>query len=384
MVDPKNPPSVRPEGPVGTPGDAPGTLVQDPDPYASRATVWRYDPGSVDEARDQLLEDVRTARGESGVTWVDVQGYEDLDGLQSLAERLGVHPLALEDALQGNQRPKVERYGTDLFLVTRMLRFDDDGVLVPEQLSLYLADGLLVTFQEHPERDCLDPVRGRIRHGRGRVREHGPDYLLYALVDAVVDHYFPILEAMGETLEELEESALDYDVMGFAEEVRHVRKQLMTIRRTLWPLREALTGIKETEIDAFEEDTLVYFGDCRDHVVQGLETVESYRETAGGLLDIQLSRSSHEIGEVTKLLTLMSTIFLPLTFITGLYGMNFEPDASRFNMPELEWRYGYPTVLGVMMLFAGGMIAYFVRRGWLGGRGRRGRRRVRRGSGSGG
>ncbi|HJK96578.1 MAG TPA: magnesium/cobalt transporter CorA, partial [Polyangiaceae bacterium LLY-WYZ-14_1] len=217
------------------------------------------------------------------------------------------------------------------------------------------------------------------RARRGRVREKGADYLLYALVDAVVDWYFPLLEVMGERLEELEESALDYDPMGFADEVRAIRQDLMALRRTFWPLREALTAITETEIDAFERDTLVYFGDCRDHVVQALETVESYRETAAGLLDIQLSRSSHEIAEVTKVLTLMSTVFLPLTFITGLYGMNFDPDASPWNMPELEYRYGYPLALGAMLGVGLTMLLYFVRRGWLGGRRRRKGARPRRG-----
>jgi len=365
---------------VGMPGEAPGALMPDPDPFASRATVLRFGPDRIDERRELRLEEVVLDGPELPVTWVDVQGYEDLGGLEGLASAVGVHPLALEDALTPGQRPKVERYGRDLFLVTRMLRFDQGGHLDAEQLSLYLKpSGCLVSFQEHPGQDCRDAVRARIRARRGRVREKGADYLLYALVDAVVDWYFPLLEVMGERLEELEESALDYDPMGFADEVRAIRQDLMALRRTFWPLREALTAITETEIDAFERDTLVYFGDCRDHVVQALETVESYRETAAGLLDIQLSRSSHEIAEVTKVLTLMSTVFLPLTFITGLYGMNFDPDASPWNMPELEYRYGYPLALGAMLGVGVTMLLYFVRRGWLGGRRRRKGARPRRG-----
>lgn len=347
----------------GKPGDAPGTLAPDPEPEESRVRRFVYDEANVRVDAPRL--DAIGPSTDGDVTWVDVQGYSDLRGLEALARTLGVHPLALEDALQPGQRPKVERYGADVFLVLRMLG-QQDGHVGGDQVSIYLKGRLVVTFQEHRDVDCLDPVRERIRHGRGRIRLGGADYLLYALVDAVVDFYFPLLEALGERIEALEDSALGTPGVAFAEEVRGLRGDLLTMRRVLWPLREAVTQLTETEVDAFEPETLIYFRDCRDHVLHALDTVESYRETASGLIDVQLSRSSHELAEVTKVLTIIATVFMPMTFVAGIYGMNFDPRSSPYNMPELSARYGYPMALGLMALIGVAMLLFFVRRGWLG------------------
>lgn len=358
-------------GVAGAPGEAPGTLVPDPEPHETRVRRIRYDAerAAVDEpATSEVTFD--DADGE-GVTWIDVQGFSDLEGLEALAGRLGVHPLALEDALQPGQRPKVDRYGGDVFVVLRMLG-EHDGGISGDQISVYVRPGLVATFQEHRDADCLEPVRERIRHDRGRIRRAGADYLLYALMDAVVDFYFPLLEALGERIEALEESALEGPLTGFADDLRRLRGDLLTMRRVLWPMREAVTQLTETEVDAFDEETLVYLRDGRDHVLHALDTVESYRETAAGLMDVQLSRASHDLAEVTKVLTIIATIFMPMTFVAGVYGMNFAPDSSPYNMPELHARYGYPAALALMTAIGVSMLVFFVRRGWIGrGSGRR-------------
>jgi len=233
-----------------------------------------------------------------------------------------------------------------------------------EQVSLFLGEGFLITFQEEPG-DCLEPVRERIRQGRPRMRRGGADYLAYAVLDTIVDSYFPLLDELGNELEQLEESVLKETDPSVVGTLHALKRRLNSIRRVVAPIRESLTGLIRDESPLVSESTRLYLRDCSDHTFQLIELVEHYRDLASGLLDLHLTIVSNRMNDIMKVLTIMATIFIPLGFIAGLYGMNFDPQASRWNMPELAWQFGYPFAIGVMVVVAGGMLLFFRRKGWL-------------------
>jgi len=349
------------------PGAPPGTLAPRADADTPEVSVLGFGP-------DGLAEEAGVADAEIGdwlarwpTTWVNVDGLGDPAVMRALAERFGVHPLALEDVVNLGQRPKVETYGDQLFVVVRMARA---GRPRTEQLSLILGPGFLLTFQEELG-DCLDPVRERLRTGRGRIRTAGADYLAYALLDAVVDQYFPILEDYGERLESLQDRVFRNPERALIEEIQQVKQEFMALRRAIWPMRELFTALVRDDTDLIDDDTRLYLRDCYDHVIQLMDVVESYRELASSLVDAYLSAVSFRSNEVMKVLTIVGAIFIPLTFIAGIYGMNFDPEASPWNMPELGWAYGYPAALGAMLAVAGGLVAFFLSKGWIGGGARR-------------
>ncbi len=294
--------------------------------------------------------------------WIDVQGLADLELIRALGARYGLHPLTIADNVHVDQRPKVESYDDYLFIVLR-LPHQDDG-LFTEQIALVLGQGFVLTFQERPG-DCFDPVRERLRQTGSPMRRREMDYLVYRLIDALIDSYFPILERLGERLEELEARVLAAPAPGRVSAIHRARRQLLELRRVLWPQREVVNGLAQEGTPWIEPATRVFLRDCADHAFQLLDMVEVQRELAAGLLDLHLSSLSARMNEIMKLLTIIATIFIPLGFIAGLYGMNFDR-ASPYNMPELGWRFGYFYALALMAAVAFGLLGLFYRKGWIG------------------
>jgi magnesium transporter len=352
------------------PGAMPGSILTDPEaPYPElRVMVWS--DGSFMEKESVSVDDLSGLIEGWPLVWINVDGLGDAGTLQKIGEMFGIHKLALEDVVHVHQRAKVEGYEDHLFIVARMLSSVDERVRT-EQISLFLLPGIVLTFQEQ-KGDCLEPVRERIRKGKGRIRQAGADYLTYAIIDAVVDAWFPLLEDYGEMLEDLEDRILDVADKDTVAEIHRVKRDLLNVRRAIWPLRETINGLSREE-SLVQKETLLYLRDCYDHVTQIIEIVESYRDMASGLMDLYLSSVSNRMNEIMKVLTVIATIFIPLTFIAGIYGMNFNPGASPFNMPELNWRFGYIAVWLLMLGVGGVMLLFFRRLGWLGGK--KGRRK---------
>lgn len=345
------------------PGSLPGTVTMSPD--AAETTIRLTDYGPDDAtAHDNVSDaDVVAHTMVGKVTWIDVVGLSDVSAIQKIARHFGLHVLAIEDVVNVHQRPKVEMYGDDiLFLVVRTL--EASSTLVTGQISFFLGRNFVITFQERAN-PCLDVIRERILTGRGRIRQNGADYLLYALLDAAIDAYFPALESFGERLDALDDRITRKQEAVLIERIHTVRTELLGIRRAVWPLRDAINVMIRDSGDLIDDATDLYLRDCYDHTVQIIDVIETDRELCADLRDYYLSVISNRMNEIMKVLTLIATLFIPLTFITGLYGMNFNPNASPWNMPELNMPYGYPAVLGAMAAVTGGLLAFFWRRGWL-------------------
>ncbi len=293
------------------------------------------------------------------VNWLNINAGTQVGILEAIGSHLNIHPLVLEDILNTNQRPKVEDYGDYLFIELNMLSWDEETSHInAEQISLLLGGNYLITFQEN-EGDVFDPVRKRLREGKSRLSKGGPDYLAYSLIDAVVDNYFIVLEYLGEAIEELEEELVTDPDEDTLHAIHDLKRELIYLRKSVWPLRETISNLERGESRIFQPATLIYLRDVYDHVIQVIDTVETFREMASGMLDIYLSSVSNRMNEIMKVLTIISTIFIPLSFVVGLYGMNFK------YMPELGWKWGYPMVWGVILLSVIGMLIYFKRKKWL-------------------
>lgn len=348
------------------PGSLPGTLNIPPEsPYPSIVLI----DYSEDHARRVMIsspEDCTQYMLSESVSWVDVRGLGSEDILRRLGQVFGLHPLVLEDVVNVPQRPKVEEYRDQLLLVTRMVTptEDEDG-FTTEQVSFILSEKYLLTVQEEPESDTFEPVRDRIRLKRGEVRHRHADYLMYTLLDTIVDGFFPVLEDYGERLEALEDEVVLRPTQKTLGKIYDLKRELLALRRSIWPQREAINILIRDSSHLMSHDVKIYLRDCYDHAVQVIDMIESYRELAASLMDVYLSSVSNRMNEVMKFLTVVSSIFIPLTFITGLYGMNFDPEASPLNMPELESYWGYPTVLLVMGAIATTLILFFWRQGWF-------------------
>ena len=278
------------------------------------------------------------------------------------------HPLALEDVLNCGQRPKLEDYGKYHFLVMKSLRLgqgEEKDELEVEQISFFLSGNYVITLQEVPG-DSFEKVRERIRQNKGgQIRNAGPDYLLYALIDALIDEFFPVLERYGERIEELEDQVVVKPSPETLNQIHRIKRDLLDLRRTAWPERDVISSLQREEAHLIRPETRIFLRDCYDHMVQVIDMIETYRDLAGGLLDVYLSSTSNRLNEVMKVLTIISTIFIPLNFIAGVYGMNFDRQASPLNMPELGWYYGYPAVLTLMAVTGGALVLYFKRNGWF-------------------
>ncbi len=343
------------------PGTAPGTLAIDPEAPHPKIELMAFGPEGFVERE---IEDPREARAELDrwpVTWVNVDGLGDEATLRRLAEIFGIHRLALEDVVSLGQRAKLEPYKSYLFVVGRMPAGEPGET---EQISLFLGENFVLTFQERAG-DCFDGVRERIRHGKGLLRGAGAGYLTYALLDSLIDSYFPVLEQVGETLEAIEDEVLgeaDHDTIS---KIHAIKRSLVSMRRAIWPHREAISALARDADSFVSEEAAVHLRDCYDHTVQIIELVEAYREAASDLMSTYLSALSNRMNEVMKVLTIIATIFIPVTFIAGLYGMNFDREASPWNMPELGWSFGYPLALVVMGVVGLGMMFFFWRKGWF-------------------
>jgi magnesium transporter len=341
------------------PGAAPGSLVADPQSPKPIVQVLAYGPDKCTERELRSAADFKQLPqivAEHSVTWVNVQGLGDIETVRRLGDIFKLHPLALEDVLNNHQRSKVEQYGDNLFIVARML--EGGMTMATDQLGMFLGSNYVLTFQ-HLVGDCFDPLRERIRRERGIIRTSGPDYLAYALLDGVVDSYFPICEGFGEYIENLEEEIVrevDGDIIS---RIHTVKSKLLILRKAVWPLRDALHILVRDPIPQISDATRIYLRDCADHTFQIIDLVETYRELSSNLMDLYHSVLANRTNEVMQMLTVIATIFIPLTFIVGVYGMNFE------HMPELQWKYGYYVVWGIMLAVAGGLLWFFKRRGWL-------------------
>ncbi len=324
--------------------------------------VAEHELKTIDECIPYLIDD------KPSVTWVDVRGISHAETFHRLGEIFKLHPLALEDVVNVPQRPKSDVYKDHQLIVSRMVRLDSGGKVHTEQLGILFGKGFVLTVQEEPEHDVLGCVRDRIRQGRGSIRDRGADYLSYALLDAVIDAFFPVLEKLGERLEDMEIEAIGAP-RSMSRQIHEIKRDLLTIRRAIWPQRDLLSGLLRGESPLVHADTLVFVRDTYDHAVQVMDMVETFREIASGLMDLYLSGVSNRMNEIMKVLTILSTIFLPITFIAGVYGMNFDTNASPYNMPELGHRFGYPITVALMAMSVIGLLAYYRKRGWLGGEG---------------
>jgi magnesium transporter len=340
------------------PGAAPGTLVPAATaPGATRLTLTTYDAGGAADRQLAAISEAGPLVAPGRQAWLRIVGH-DTTALRGLAESFGVHPLILEDVVNVGQRPKVEQYDHYLFAVVDVLRFSGDGTLEEEQVSLLLFDSLLISVEER-ESSLFKPVEERLHAEGGRMRLQGVDYLAYALLDAAVDQYFPTLERVGEQLDEVEDVLLESPDRESFQRLHGIKRDLLRIRKATWPLREMVGAFTRTDSQVVRDPTRVWLRDVYDHAVQIIDIVETFREMTQELVDLYLSSVSNRMNEVMKVLTVIATIFMPLTFLAGLYGMNFT------HMPELAWRWGYPAVVGVMLVVAGGMAWMFRRRGWL-------------------
>ncbi len=345
------------------PGSPPGTLIPDPQASAPILHVMAYGSTGLVEQKVKEVADIRPFLETWPVTWLNVDGLGDISIIQELGDLFGLHRLTLEDVVNLHQRAKADDYRDYLFLITHMVSLQNQLPQI-EQMSIFVGPKFVLTFQYLPG-DSLDPVRARLRSGNGHLRLAGPDYLAYALLDAVLDGYFPVLEVIGERLEEMEVGILDGPDAEARRQIHEIRHSLLGLRRAVWPQRDALNQLVRDPTPLITNDTRIYLRDVYDHAIQIIDLVEAYREFASDLTDLYLSSVSNRMNEIMKVLTIISTIFIPLGFIAGVYGMNFNTQVSPLNMPELNWYLGYPFALGLMLSVALILLAYFRRRGWF-------------------
>ncbi|MDJ0682998.1 MAG: magnesium/cobalt transporter CorA [Xenococcaceae cyanobacterium MO_167.B52] len=348
------------------PGSIPGTLNISQDAIFPNIVLIDYDSTQTNLIPNLAPEACREHLYTDSVSWFDVGGLGNEDFWQRVGTVFGLHPLILEDIVNVPQRPKIEDYPDQLIIITKMVlpNLEGEGFCL-EQVSLVVGHKYLLTVQEETERDCFEPIRQRIKFKKGNIRTKGTDYLAYALWDAIIDGFFPLLEIYSEKIEELENEVLFNPSNSTLAKIYQTRRELLALRRAVWSQRNALNVLIRDKSTLISEETIIHLRDCYDHAVQIIDIIETYRELASGLTDIYLSAVSNKMNEVMKLLTVVSSIFIPLTFVAGIYGMNFNPEASPWNMPELNWYWGYPFFWVMMGGIATGMMYFFSRKGWF-------------------
>lgn len=345
-------------------GLPPGSIVHVGKPSSApvKLTAITYDTEhdcAVRELAD--IEEVFPLR-DGTVTWINVDGIHRIDLVEKIGAGFKIHPLLLEDIVHADQRPKVEDFGDYVYVVLRMWHpqaSPGNQEVHTEQVSLLVGQRFVITFQEDKEGDVFDPVRQRLKENKGRIRRLGADYLAYALIDVIVDNYFSVLERIGDQVESLELELIAKPTTRVLQRIYEMKRNLILLRKSVWPLREVISGLQRGESPVFQPATQPFLRDVYDHTIQVVDTVETLRDLVSGMLDIYLSSVSYRLNEVMKVLTIIATIFIPLTFIAGVYGMNFR------HMPELEWRWGYAAIWGIMLAAGGGMVLYFKRRNWF-------------------
>ncbi len=346
------------------PGTAPATLVARAGAEPPVVTLIEYDAEGIEERQVGSIEEVFVCRDNGKVSWINIDGLGDVELLRKLGAHFRLHPLALEDVLNTSHRPKMEEHADHCFLITRMASVSDEGEVTFEQVSMFLGHTFLITIQHLPG-DVFEQVRQRLRAGRGFARTRGHDYLAYALLDALVDHFFPVLEKIGEDVEELEDLLLESPSPECVARLHEIKRSLLQLRRAAWPEREVIAALNRDESGLIAAETKVFLRDCYDHTVSIMDVIESYRDVTAGMMDLYLSSVSNRTNEVMRVLTVIASIFIPLTFMAGVYGMNFDPDASPWSMPELRARYGYPITLAAMLLVGLGMLFLFRKKRWI-------------------
>lgn len=341
-------------------GLSPGTLIHVGDKKAEkvRLRLIDYDKDSLQEAELQAVDECLKDKDPERVCWINIDGLHETDIIGRIGNNYAVHPLILEDIVHTGQRPKLEELDGLLFIVAIILDYSRQQGITSEQLSLIVSPNLLISFQER-EGDVFEGVRERIRHGKGRIRKLGSDYLCYALLDAIVDNYFVVLESIGERIEDIEEELLTSPTPVTLHAIHKLRGDIIFLRRSVWPLREVVSRLSRGDFDQVAEETEIFFRDVYDHTIQVMDTIETFRDVISSMVDMYMSSASNKMNEVMKVLTIIATIFIPVTFVAGIYGMNFE------FMPELGWRWGYPAAWGIMLALIITMLIFFKRKKWL-------------------
>ncbi|NUO49964.1 MAG: magnesium/cobalt transporter CorA [Polyangiaceae bacterium] len=347
-------------------GAAPGTLQIESD-APPRIFVMDFGLEHLQEHELEKIDDVIPYLDKESITWIDIRGIGHQPTYERLGEIFKIHPLALEDIVNVPQRPKSDVYDDQQLIITRMVNIHEGG-LTSEQMSILFGKGFVVTVQEEPDVDCLDPLRARIRAGRGQIRKIGADYVAYALLDTVIDGFYPVLEHYGELLDELELRVLSSKAAS-SNDIFALKRELLALRRAAWPQRDLLAGILREDSPHITPETRIFLRDTYDHSVQIMDMVETFREIASSLMDLLMTGVSNRLNETMKVLTVVSSIFLPMTFVAGIYGMNFNPESSPYNMPELNWHYGYPFSFALMAVSAATLLLYYRSRGLIGSKG---------------
>jgi magnesium transporter len=344
-------------------GLAPGTLNGDGKNAHEKVELYlmHYNAEVLEEKEIGNIEEGFPYREKEGVTWINIDGVHKVDIIEKIGKQFNLHPLLLEDIAIGGQRPKIDDYEDHLFIVVKMLEYDDEKKEIKsEQVSFVFGENYVLSFQEEGlEGDVFNPNRERLRTNKGKIRKSGPDYLIYSLIDTIVDNYFIILEKISERLEEMELKLISEPSPTLLQSIYKLKREIIYLRKSVWPLREVISRLERDDSPLIKDNTRIYIRDVYDHTIQVIDNMESYRDIISGMIDIYLSSISNKMNSIIKVLTMISTIFIPLTFIVGVYGMNF-----RF-FPELEWKYSYFVVWGVMISIAVAMLFYFRKRKWL-------------------
>ncbi|MEB3282911.1 MAG: magnesium/cobalt transporter CorA [Lyngbya sp.] len=350
------------------PGTLPGTLDLEPDDPAPEIVLIDYNLAKATRVKLDQPQDCVPYLTTETVSWLDIQGLGNTETWRQMSQIFQFHPLALEDVVNVPQRPKVVYYENpdQIVIVAWMVLLKPDSMtLHREQVSLILGDNYLITVQEEPRYDCLQPVRDRIRNNQGSIRKNGTDYLAYAILDAIIDGFFPVIENYSERLEALEDEVLFRPSNHTLWKIYEIKQELLVLRRAIWSQRDAINILVRDRTRLISKRVRVYLRDCYDHTINIRDMLETNRELSSDLINIYMSTMSNKMNEIMKILTVISTIFIPLTFIAGVYGMNFNPDASPWNMPELNWYWGYPVCLAVMLAIGVSLFWFFWRRGWF-------------------
>jgi magnesium transporter len=348
-------PSGTPPGTLNAPAGSSG---------AAKMRLIQYDSESLLDEEFADWDSLMAKYDPAKVNWIDIEGLGDVPLLERVAERFGLHALAVEDVLNTAQRPKIEPFENHFFIVSEMVYFQEGDELCFEQVSLFLGESFLITIQEDAGHDVFESVRTRLKSGRGYARRMKPDYLAYALLDATVDQIFPVLESVGDSIEEVEEELLEKPVRSSLRKLYEAKRLLLALRRAAWPHREIFSTLMRDDSGLVTRATQVYVRDCYDHITQIIDIIESYRDLSAGLMDLYLSSVGFRTNEIIRVLTIVSVLFIPLTFLAGVYGMNFKTEFPA-NMPELSWPFGYVFFWGLCALISGGMLAFFKRKRWF-------------------
>lgn len=343
-------------------GLPPGTLIYTGDVKNTeiKLDVFNYEENRLDEKEVKKIEECLEFKDKPGITWINIDGILKNEDLEKLGKIFNIHPLALEDILSIDQRPKEEDFINNIYVVLKMLSYNDlTSEIISEQVSLIIGSNYLISFQEGIKGDVFNSVRAKIRSGKGKTRISGSDYLAYSLLDTIVDNYFVILEKLGDRIEIVEESILKKSSESNVHDIHKLKREMIFLHKSVWPLREVISGLLREDSPLIKDSTKIYLRDVYDHTIQIMDTVETYRDILSGMLDIYLSNISYKLNEVMRVLTIVSTVFTPPIFIAGIYGMNFE------FLPEIKWKYGYPFALFLMITSSLSMLLYFKRKKWI-------------------